>query len=131
MAEARPHLRVAAAWLERGGRLLLARRGPGGPCGGLWEFPGGKCQEGEGLSECLERELAEELGLEARAGRELAAVEHDYGAYTISLHLLRAESAGEPRALQCAEWCWAAPEEVARLDLAPADRLLWERLAAR
>lgn len=117
---------VAAAWLERGGRLLLARRGPGGPCGGLWEFPGGKCREGESLPECLARELEEELGLAAEVGGLLATVEHDYGAFSISLHLLRARSIGEPRALQCAEWRWVPPEEVLALELAPADRRLME-----
>ena len=119
---------VAAAWLEREGRLLLARRGPGGPCAGLWEFPGGKCQQGESLGECLVRELAEELNLSARAGEELAAVEHDYGTFSISLHLLRAEAQGEPQALGCAEWRWVAPGEVASLELAPADRRLWVQL---
>jgi mutator protein MutT len=128
----RPRLVVTAALLEREGRWLMARRGEGGPCAGLWEFPGGKCDPGEGLSECLVRELAEELGLVAEAGEQVASLEHDYaGDYVVELHLLRAHSAGEPRAKACAEWRWVAPEDALRLDLAPADRRLIEAMAAK
>lgn len=119
-----PRLRVAAAWIERDGRVLLARRRPGGPCGGLWEFPGGKCREGERLAECLVREMNEEMGLEVEAGELLAALEHDYGEFRVALHLLRAASSGEPCCLECAEWRWVRPAEAAELELAPADRRL-------
>jgi len=124
----RPHLRVAAALLEREGKLLLARRGPGGPCAGLWEFPGGKCHEGEELSECLAREMAEELDLAVEVGALVDRVEHDYGRYTVTLHLLRVSSAGEPRAVGCAEWSWVRPADVPGLNLAPADRRLVDRI---
>jgi mutator protein MutT len=121
---------VAAALLEREGRVLVARRGEGGPCAGLWEFPGGKCREGEGLAACLEREMAEELGLSVEAGEVVASLVHDYGRYSVELHLLRVKGEGEPRALGCAEWSWVRPEELEGLNLAPADRRLLEALAA-
>ena len=56
---------VAAAIIERDGRLLMARRLQGTHLEGLWEFPGGKIDPGESLEACLVRELAEELGVAA------------------------------------------------------------------
>ncbi len=60
-------MKVTAAFIERNGQILIARRKPGGLFGGLWEFPGGKLEPGEKPERGLERELAEELGVEARA----------------------------------------------------------------
>ena len=55
-------IEVAAGLVYREGRYLIARRNPGVHLAGFWEFPGGKCEPGETLEECLRRELFEELG---------------------------------------------------------------------
>src|SRR3954470_8967600 len=54
----------AVALLDADNRVLLARRPPGKPLAGLWEFPGGKVHEGETPEAALCRELAEELGID-------------------------------------------------------------------
>ncbi len=59
---------VTAAVIERGGRYLVTRRQKGVHLEGLWEFPGGKCDAGESLADCLRRELREELGVDAAVG---------------------------------------------------------------
>ncbi|MHC4777141.1 MAG: A/G-specific adenine glycosylase, partial [Planctomycetota bacterium] len=69
---------VVAAAIRRRGRLLIGKRPPDGLLGGLWEFPGGKVEGGEGLGEALVREVREELGISIRVGDELASVDHDY-----------------------------------------------------
>ncbi|MGY4707906.1 (deoxy)nucleoside triphosphate pyrophosphohydrolase [Candidatus Bipolaricaulota sp. J31] len=116
---------VAAGLVERGGRVLLAKRLEGDERGGLWEFPGGAVEGGEGLEACLARELREELGIEVEVGEEVASLSHDYGDVEVELHLLRARILrGEPRPLGCAEVRWVTPAEAARLPLAPADRRL-------
>ena len=53
---------VAAGLVYCEGRYLIARRNLGVHLAGFWEFPGGKCEVGETLEECLRRELFEELG---------------------------------------------------------------------
>jgi 8-oxo-dGTP diphosphatase len=53
--------------------LLVARRSAPEKLAGLWEFPGGKVEPGEGTEAALCRELGEELGIEVRLGAELPA----------------------------------------------------------
>ena len=65
---------VAAAVIERDGRYLLTRRQKGVHLEGFWEFPGGKCEALESLDECLCRELAEELAVDADRGLRLDEV---------------------------------------------------------
>ena len=57
---------AACALVDADGRVLLARRPPGKPMAGLWEFPGGKVEQGERPEETLIRELKEELGIDVR-----------------------------------------------------------------
>ncbi len=54
---------VAAALVDKRGRILLAQRPAGKPMAGLWEFPGGKLEPGETPEAALVRELREELGI--------------------------------------------------------------------
>ena len=54
----------AVALIDRDGRVLLAQRPVGKSMAGLWEFPGGKLEEGETPEAALVRELHEELGIE-------------------------------------------------------------------
>lgn len=118
-------LRVAAAWICKGGRVLLARRRDGDEQGGLWEFPGGTAEEGEDLASCLVRELKEELAVTAAVEGPRAQVTEDQGDHRIQLHLFAARIVqGEPQPLGCAEVRWVPVEEIAGLPLAPADRRL-------
>ncbi|MEV8098802.1 (deoxy)nucleoside triphosphate pyrophosphohydrolase [Kitasatospora sp. NPDC085879] len=57
---------VGGALVHRG-RVLAARRSAPPETAGYWEFPGGKAEPGETQAQALERELAEELGVRARA----------------------------------------------------------------
>lgn len=124
-------LTVAAAIVERGDTFLLTRRLNGTHLAGTWEFPGGKCEPGERIVECLRRELQEELGVDADVGDEVFGVTHDYGDRRVELHFLRCALQGAPVARLGQEMRWVARAELDRLEFPPADaeliRLLMER----
>lgn len=108
-----PHYEVVAAVIVEDGRALIDKRSPDGLLGGLWEFPGGKVEEGEGLSQALERELCEELGVRARAGEELGVYRHAYTHFSVTVHtFFTVITGGTPRALQAEKVEWV---EIARL----------------
>jgi len=77
-AAATKRIRVVAAVVRDGARLLMTQRPPGGPLGLQWEFPGGKLEEGESPEAALVREVHEELGVIAVAHETLAVHSHDY-----------------------------------------------------
>ncbi|OGW66704.1 MAG: DNA mismatch repair protein MutT [Nitrospirae bacterium RIFCSPLOWO2_02_FULL_62_14] len=124
-----PLIQVAAGLIVREGRYLIARRKIGTHLGGLWEFPGGKCEPGESLEDCLRRELREELGIDVSAPVHFRTIRHDYPEKTVELHFFRcAISRGEALALDCEEIRWVMPDEMTDYEFPPADRPLVEAL---
>jgi mutator protein MutT len=65
--------KIAAAIIEKNGKYFIAQRAKADANQGLWEFPGGKQEEGETIQECLKRELNEELGIDATIGEYLCS----------------------------------------------------------
>jgi len=125
----KPHYQVAAGVISKGSQLLIAQRPAEGMLGGLWEFPGGKQEEGETLEECLVREIHEELGIEIETVARLTSVDHAFSHFSITLHAIAARYiSGEPQTLGCADWKWIAPEELDEFALPRADRLIVEFL---
>ncbi len=105
------------------GQLFACKRPKGAHLAGLWEFPGGKMEEGESASDALKREIVEELGITIHVGDALQFVEWDYGNVTIRLHPYRCRIlAGSPQAKVHEDLRWCGPDEVDGLEWAPADR---------
>ena len=119
---------VVAAVIERDGRLLVTRRLEDTPLAGAWEFPGGKCEDGESHERCLARELREELDVDATVGEELLVTEHAYPERTVRLHFHACAIHGEPRPVLGQEMRWVRRDELATLDFPDADRELIARL---
>ena len=119
-----PHYDVAAAVTSRAdGRVLVAQRNADDMLGGLWEFPGGKREDGETLAGCLVREMREELDVEVEVGELLVVVRHAYTHFRITLHAFRCRlAAGEPRCLDCAAFRWVTLAELDALPMSVADR---------
>ena len=119
-----PHYDVAAAVTSRkDGVVLVAQRARDDMLGGMWEFPGGKCEDGERLSECLIREMEEELGVVVEVGPKLTVVEHAYTHFRITLHAFWCRvRVGEPRCLDCAAFRWVQPQDLDDLPMSVADR---------
>ena len=82
---------VTAAVIERDGKVLVARRKAGLVAEGLWEFPGGKLEEGEDPRQGLEREIEEELGVCALAGELLCSVPFEGPVTSFELVVFRTE----------------------------------------
>lgn len=116
-----PTVVVAAAVVETGGRFLVARRQKGVHLEGFWEFPGGKCVDGESLGVCLVRELREELDVDARIGDEILTTTHVYPERRVELHFLRCVLAGTPRPLLGQELRWVSRDDLPALQFPPAD----------
>ena len=113
---------VALALIRRGERWFLQRRDPGNPdLPGLWEFPGGKVEDGETLEVALRRELREETGLDLRTAQPGTVLD---GATRLYPFLVEAE--GDPRTELA--WGWFTVEEMRRLPIPPMNRVLIERL---
>jgi 8-oxo-dGTP diphosphatase len=115
---------VVCAVIERDGRIFLARRPPGKLLGGLWEFPGGKIEQGESAHEALHRELAEELGCRVHIHEALPPFEHAYPWCVIRLHAFRCTlkaDSPEPMPLEHSELIWVPNAELQTRELAPAD----------
>jgi 8-oxo-dGTP diphosphatase len=119
---------VAAAVVERGGRFLLTRRLQGTHLAGRWEFPGGKCEPGESLHECLRREIDEELGAECVIGDRIFEVTHDYPERRVELHFFQCALAGEPLPRLGQEMAWVERQRLRDYDLPPADAELIDLL---
>lgn len=120
---------VTAGILEKTGKILVVRRAPGEKLAGLWEFPGGKVEDGESLESCLHRELREELGLQCRVGDVIAESEYHYAHGAFRLVALRATIIeGDLELTVHDEAKWLAPEELELVELAPADIPIARRL---
>jgi A/G-specific adenine glycosylase len=103
-----PHYDVTAGVIRRqDGKMLIAQRPVNKMLGGLWEFPGGKRHPGESLSECLCREIDEELAIEIAVGQQIATVRHAYTHFSITLYAFECiHIGGEPQAIGCAGFAW-------------------------
>ena len=98
---------AAAAVCDARGRVLIAQRPASVHQGGLWEFPGGKLEQGESARQALDRELQEELGIKVGSARRLIRVRHDYPDKAVLLDVWRVGNfAGVPvgREGQPLEW---------------------------
>ncbi len=118
---------VAAAMVDGDGRVLLQQRPPGRHMEGLWEFPGGKVDEGELPEAALIRELREELGIETEeaclAPAAFASARIGDRHMLLLLYICR-KWRGSPQPLDATALQWARPAQMFGLDMPPADKPL-------
>ena len=115
---------VAAAVIDSSGRVLIAQRPPGKHMAGGWEFPGGKLEPGEERLAGLARELREELGIAIapERSRPLIRVRHSYPSREVLLDIWVIRNySGEPRGLDGQALRWCTQDELATVQLLPAD----------
>jgi 8-oxo-dGTP diphosphatase len=119
-----PRIIVTAAVIRREGEFFVTRRHEGVHLEGYWEFPGGKCDPGEPLDQCLVREIREELDVNVRVGAELLACTHEYPERAVELHFFECVIEGEPRPMLGQQMRWVAQAELRDLQFPPADDAL-------
>jgi 8-oxo-dGTP diphosphatase len=124
---------VVAGVLVHDGKILACRRRSDQDHAHKWEFPGGKVEPGESPELALARELREELGVEARIGREIERYEFAYpGRKPILLIFLAVDGwEGSLDGSFFAETCWRTPENLAELDFLEGDAPFLERAKSR
>lgn len=114
---------VAGVLRDEAGRVLLAQRPPGKHLAGLWEFPGGKCDDGELPIDALARELREEIGVIVESARPLIDVPYAYPEKRIVLSVWQvAAYSGDAHAREGQRLAWVAIGDLDRIEMPPADR---------
>jgi 8-oxo-dGTP diphosphatase len=117
-------IRLVAAVIERDGRYLITQRRAAAVLPGLWEFPGGRVEEGETDEQALQRELKERLGTDAEVKSRMAHRVHHYHGYSVDLNLYQAviPLGQEPRALRVAEVRWVPSTDFEKYPFPAADQ---------
>jgi 8-oxo-dGTP diphosphatase len=115
-------IHVVGAVIIRDHLVMCAQRGHDSNLPGLWEFPGGKIEQGESKQTALKREVTEELGCTIEVGHEVATTSHiyEFGEVTLTTFYCRIVS-GTPTLTEHVALQWLPPAELASLPWAPAD----------
>ena len=113
---------VVAALIWQGDSFMICRRPAHKARALLWEFVGGKVEEGETKEEALIRECREELAVTLSVGDMFMDVIHEYPDLTVHLTLFNATIAeGIPQKLEHNDIKWITPAEIENYDFCPAD----------
>jgi A/G-specific adenine glycosylase len=131
-----PHYDIAAGIIWQRKKILISLRPSKGLLGGLWEFPGGKKENGETLEECLKREVKEELGISTRVKEPFMEVKHAYSHFKITLHTFHCEViSGKPelkvqetKQSYIEDWRWVTLKDLNEYAFPAANRKVIDEL---
>jgi A/G-specific adenine glycosylase len=128
-----PHHDIAVGLVFDGeGQLLIQRRPDEGLLGGLWEFPGGKQEDGESLETACRRELKEELGIAVEVDEAFYTLSHAYSHFKITLHAFRCHiENGTPTPEEDQPFRWVGIDDLDDYAFPRANRRLIEELERR
>lgn len=118
---------AACALVDQDGRILLAQRPEGKSLAGLWEFPGGKVEQGETPEETLVRELDEELGITTKIAclAPLTFASHTYETFHLLMPLYVCRRyEGIPHGREGQKVKWVKPQALREYPMPPADEPL-------
>jgi A/G-specific adenine glycosylase len=127
-----PHHDIAVGLVFDDDQLLIQRRPDEGLLGGLWEFPGGKQEDGETMETACRRELKEELGIDVAVEDLFYTLSHAYSHFKITLHAFRCHiEDGTPEAREDQPFTWVGLDELDDYAFPRANRRLIEELERR
>lgn len=122
-------IRVVAAVIERDGRYLITQRRPSAVLPLLWEFPGGRVEDGETDVDALRREVKHRLDVEIEPGQLISFVSHPYERYVVDLYLYECRlTVGEPVERNVNAFKWVTSAEFDQYPFTPADELSMNKL---
>ncbi len=122
MQSIRPTVRVVAALIASGNAYLITQRRPNAVLPLLWEFPGGKVEEGENDEDALRRELHHRLEVQIEVGRLISFVSHAYDRYIVDLYLYDCTvKSGEPHERNVNAFRWVESKDFENYGFTPAD----------
>jgi 8-oxo-dGTP diphosphatase len=122
-------IRVVAALVERDGRYLITQRRDNAVLPLLWDFPGGRVEEGESDEAALAREVAERLGAAVEVGQLISFVNHPYEKYAVDLYLYECKLLTEQ--LHChavKDYAWVTSKEMESYSFTPVDEASMSKL---
>ncbi|TCK61848.1 (deoxy)nucleoside triphosphate pyrophosphohydrolase [Seleniivibrio woodruffii] len=115
-------INVVAAVLHRDGKYFIARRPLDKQLGGLWEFPGGKVEDGESHEDALVREMLEEFDAEIKVCSFVVSTEHITDDKKLTLHFYKAEMISTRFEMrEHIDMFWGTLDELKTKELAPGD----------
>ncbi|MBJ13244.1 MAG: 8-oxo-dGTP diphosphatase MutT [Candidatus Marinimicrobia bacterium] len=121
---------VSAGVIRKKNKILIGRRAPNERASGLWEFPGGKMEQGETPEECLKRELMEELGIKADIGTLFTKYEYKYPNVTYQLYFYFVDNfSGKLKYSAHDKLEWVSIDEFTKYDFLPGDQPVLDLLS--
>jgi 8-oxo-dGTP diphosphatase len=122
-------IRVVAALVERDGRYLITQRRESAVLPLLWDFPGGRVEDGESDEAALAREVSERLGATVEVGQLISFVNHPYERYAVDLYLYQCELLSDR--LHCRavkDYAWVTSKEMESYAFTPVDEASMSKL---
>ncbi len=120
---------IAVAILQKEGKVLIGQRPEGNDLAGYWEFPGGKCEEGETPEQCVVRECQEELHVTVGYLALLDTLEYTYPQKTVRLHFFTGQILqGEAQRVVHRQLLWVDIQKLGQYAFCPANAPVIQRL---
>jgi 8-oxo-dGTP diphosphatase len=123
-------IRVVAAVIEREGKYLITQRRASAVLPFMWEFPGGRVEDGESDNHALERELQHRLGAKVTCGKLISFVTHPYETYAVDLFLYECALTNDDtlQLRNVGDYKWVPSSDFDQYQFTPADEASMSKL---
>ena len=118
-------IKVTAAVIRQGEKVMICKRPKDKNHGGLWEFPGGKVEAGETLFDCIKRECREELCIELEPKNIITTIQN--GEYEITF-IESGIFSGKLTLTEHEDLMWISKHDTENIDFCPTDKMVLEKI---